>query len=125
MELNKISEKVIGSAIEAHKVLGPGLLESVYQKCLAYELRNSGMEVQQEVELPIVYKTMKVEKAFRVDMLIEDSVVLELKAVEQIMPIYKAQLLSYLRLSDLKLGLLINFNVPVLKQGIQRVVNNF
>lgn len=108
-----------------HRTLGPGLLESVYRRCLAYELDCKGIGAANEVELPVHYKGLRVEKAFGVDMLVEDSVILELKAVDQVKPVHKAQLLTYLKLSSLKLGLLINFNVPVLKQGLQRVVNNY
>lgn len=123
MDFNEISEAVIGSAIEVHKHLGPGLLESVYQSCLCFELRSSGLHVESEVALPVIYKGTTLSEVYRVDMLVEDEVVVELKAVEQVLPVYKAQLLSYLKISGKKLGLLINFNVPVLKQGVKRIVN--
>ncbi len=123
MVTNEISEKIIGAAIEVHKELGPGLMESVYQKCLTYELRKSGFRVESEVEVPIRYKNTEIESCFRLDLLVEDKVILELKAVDRMLPVYTAQLLSYLKLCDRQLGLLINFNVPVLKQGIKRVVN--
>ena len=120
---NEISEKIVGAAIEVHKELGPGLMESIYQKCLTFELRESGLKVEAEVEVPVRYKGTEIEGGFRLDLLVEDKVILELKAVERVLPVYSAQLLSYLKLCGLKLGLLINFNVPVLKQGIKRVVN--
>lgn len=125
MELNDLSAAVIGSAIEVHRELGPGLLESVYQKCLAYELENRDIDFELEASLPVVYKTMTIESAYRLDMLIDSRLIVELKAVDQLAPIYSAQLLSYLKLSSLKLGLLINFNVKVLTKGIRRIVNNF
>jgi len=124
-DLNKISEIIIGKAIEVHKELGPGLLESAYESCLMYELLQAGLTVEQQKPLPIIYKGTKIDCGYRLDMIVEDSVIIELKSVEQILPIHKSQLLSYLRLSGLTLGLLINFNVEVLKQGLHRVVNNF
>lgn len=124
-DLNRISETIIGRAIEVHRALGPGLLESAYEACLMYELLNSGLQVEQQKPLTITYKNTTIDCGYRLDMIVEDSVIIELKSVEQILPIHKSQLLSYLRLSGLTLGLLINFNVEVLKQGIHRVVNNF
>lgn len=125
MELNEISESVIGAAIEVHKNLGPGLLESVYKKCLEYELNSNGLELKVEVEvsLPVQYKTLKLDGSFRVDLLINNKLVIELKAVDSIKPIHTAQLLSYLKMGDYPLGLLINFNVPLLRQGIKRIIN--
>jgi len=122
---NKISEKIIGSAIEVHKALGPGLLESVYEECLCYELNKSGLTFNRQVQLPVVYKEVKLDLGFRLDIIVEDSVIVEIKAVEKLMPIHEAQLLTYLKLADKSLGLLLNFNVPVLKEGIKRIVNNF
>lgn len=123
-DLNKISEIIIGKAIEVHKELGPGLLESAYEACLVCELLNSVLKVEHQKPLPITYKDTTIDCGYRLDMIVEDSVIIELKSVEQILPIHKSQLLSYLRLSGLTLGLLINFNVGVLKQGLHRVANN-
>jgi GxxExxY protein len=121
---DELSNVIIGAAIEVHKAVGPGLLESVYQKCLTRELQLAGVGYQEEVVLPLQYKGMEFDGAFRLDMLIADKVIVELKAVEAILPVHEAQLLSYLRLTNRRLGLLINFNVPVLRAGIRRVVNN-
>lgn len=123
--LNKITETIIGRAIEVHKVLGPGLLESAYESCLVYELQQFGLKVERQKPVSILYKGMDIDCGYRLDLLIEDSVVVELKAVDSLLPIHKAQILSYLKLSGLSLGLLINFNVESLRYGIQRVVNNF
>lgn len=125
MELNNISEIIIGKAIEVHKVLGPGLLESTYEACLKYELTQTGFKVENQKSVPIIYKGIAIGNGYRLDMIIEDSVIIELKSIELVLPIHKAQLLSYLRLTGLSLGLLINFNVDVLKKGIFRVVNNY
>ncbi len=113
---------VIDAAIKVHKKLGPGLLESVYETCLAQELRKRGLGVQTEIALPITYEDLELEAAMRLDMLIENHLIVELKAVEKMIPLYKAQLLTYLKLSNLRLGLLLNFNVPLMKNGIERVV---
>ena len=121
-ELNGVSKKIIGGAIEVHRALGPGLLESAYVACLAYELSQRGPLVDRQVQLPIVCKTVKVDTAFKLDLLVERKVIVELKAVEQVYPLHKTQLLTYLKLSGLELGLLINFNVRVLKDGISRVI---
>ena len=121
-ELNGISGQIIGSAIEVHRALGPGLLESAYEACLAHELFQRGLAVERQKHLPITYKTVELDAAYRLDLLVERRVVVELKAVEQVYPIHKTQLLTYLKLSGLKLGLLINFNVKVLKDGIDRVI---
>ncbi|MFO8000072.1 MAG: GxxExxY protein [Marinilabilia sp.] len=122
--LNHISSKIIGGAIEVHKELGPGLLESVYEACLAHELRNNGLLVEEQVHLPLTYKNQTLEKDFVLDLLIEKEVIVELKAVEEIHPVHEVQLVTYLKLAHKKLGLLINFNVPVLHKGIYRKVNN-
>ncbi len=122
-EFNDLTEEVIGAAIEVHKALGPGLLESVYEICLTKELHKRGHCVAQQVQLPIFYKGEAVGKDFMIDMVVDDDLVLELKAVESILPVHEAQLLSYLRLSKKHLGLLINFNVVLLKNGIRRVIN--
>jgi GxxExxY protein len=124
MELNEITSKIIGAAISVHKELGPGLLESVYNTCLYIELRNMGLEAKTEVPLPVVYKGQKVsEEGFRLDLLVENRIVVELKSVEKIQPVHQKQLLTYLRLAKKPLGLLINFNGLSLKEGIYRVVN--
>jgi GxxExxY protein len=122
-EFNELTKKVIGAAIEVHRELGPGLLESVYEYCLAKELRLRGIGFEEQVQLPVHYKGEILEKEFFVDMIVEDELILELKAIEQIAPVHEAQLLSYLRLASKRLGLLINFNVPVLKDGIRRIIN--
>jgi GxxExxY protein len=121
MCVNIITERIIGAAIEVHRHLGPGLLESTYQVCLAKEMTLVGLNYEQEKPLPLEYKGLKLECGYRMDFLVEQSVIVELKAVDILMPIHQAQLLTYLRLSKCKIGLLINFNVPVLKQGIKRM----
>jgi GxxExxY protein len=123
LEINKITEIIIGCAIDIHKSLGPGLLESAYEKCLIYEINEHKLSVKQQVPLPVKYKNVQLDCAYRLDLLIEDCVVIELKSVEAVMPIHKAQLLSYLKLSGFKVGLLINFNVNILKDGIIRIMN--
>ncbi len=125
VQLNRITETVIGAAIEVHRFLGPGLLESAYERCLAFELAGSGLQVESQKPLPVVYKDVHLDCGYRLDLLVEDKVIVELKAVDELAPIHQAQLLSYLKLSGCKVGLLINFNVPLLKDGIRRVVNGF
>ncbi|HEX2787311.1 MAG TPA: GxxExxY protein [Ignavibacteria bacterium] len=120
METNKITELIIGKSIEIHSTLGPGLLESAYQKCLEYELLKAGLKVQREIILPVIYKELLIEFGYKMDLLVEDSVVIELKSVEQILPVHEAQILTYLKLSSKKVGLLINFNETLLKKGIRR-----
>ena len=117
-----MTEGIIGAAIEVHRALGPGLLESAYESCLTYEIAHRGLKVEQQKPLPVVYKEVSLDAGYRLDLLIEESVIVELKAVEALTPLHKAQLLSYLKLSGLKLGLLINFNVQILRNGIQRVI---
>ena len=124
MTENEISYKVIGIAIELHKTIGPGLLESVYQSAFAYDLADIGLDVKQQVEVPFVYKEIRQEIGFRIDLLVENKVLIELKSIENIAPVHFAQTLTYLRLSNLKLGLLINFNNTILKNGIHRIVND-
>jgi GxxExxY protein len=119
-----LTRRIIGSAIEVHKVLGPGLLESAYRLCLAFEFERQGLHYQQELVAPILYKERKIDCGFRLDFLIENAVVLELKSVESVLPVHEAQLLTYLRLTNKQVGLLINFNVPQLKDGIYRRVLN-
>jgi GxxExxY protein len=121
MEINRITEAIIGAAIEVHRHLGPGLLESAYQTCLARELDLRGIAFEQEKPLPLEYKGVKLDCGYRLDFLVEEAVVVELKTVEALQPIHEAQLLTYLRLSGCKIGLLINFNVPILKNGIKRM----
>jgi GxxExxY protein len=123
-ELNEISNQIIGAAIEVHRALGPGLLETAYEVCLAYELSQLGLMVERQKPLPISYKRVELDAAFRLDLLVEGKVIVELKAVGQISPVHKAQVLTYLKLSGLELGLLINFNVRVLKDGISRLVHD-
>ena len=123
-ELNRLSNTVIGCAIEVHQVLGPGLLESAYQQCLVWELRRQGLSVKEQVSVPIRYKELDVPNAYRLDILIEDELIVELKAVDKIEPVHIAQMLTYLKVNGLRLGLLLNFNVEVMKKGIKRVVNN-
>lgn len=124
MNENDLSQKIIGAAIEVHKHLGPGLLESAYSRCLARELSLQGLSYINEVPLNLRYKGENIDAGYRLDFLIDDKVILELKAVDGLLPIHDAQLLSYLRLSNKKLGLLINFNVTLLKNGIKRIVND-
>jgi GxxExxY protein len=121
--LNKISETIIGAAIQVHRVLGPGLLESAYKACLAHELGKRGLAVEQEKPVPLVYEAVKLECGYRMDLLVERSVVVEVKSVDALAPIHEAQTLSYLRLSGCKLALLINFNVTALKDGIRRFID--
>ena len=121
-QLNRITESVIGAAIAVHRELGPGLLESAYEACLAFELVERGLTVEQQKALPVKYRGVKVDCGYRIDLLAEGKVIIELKAVERLEPIHEAQLLSYLKLSGCKVGLLINFNVKVLKNGIRRLV---
>jgi len=124
MTENQLSNIIIGKAIDVHKSLGPGLLESAYQECLYYELKEIGINVQKEVPQPIVYKDVKLDHGYRLDLLVENKVVVEIKNVDVILDVHEAQILTYLKLGDFKLGLLINFNVALLKNGIRRFVNN-
>lgn len=122
-KLNSITEKIIGSAIEVHRHLGPGLLESTYEACLVHELIANGIAVERQKNLPVEYKGLKLDCGYRIDLLVEERVIVELKAVEVLLPIHEAQLLSYLKLSGAKVGLLMNFNVKMLKNGIKRLAN--
>jgi GxxExxY protein len=124
MTENEISYKIIGAAIELHKQLGPGLLESVYENTLAYELSTLGLFVEQQPPMPLVYKQIKLECGYRLDLCVERKVIVEVKSVEALAPVHFAQTLTYLKLSGLKLGLLINFNTVTLKEDIHRIVNN-
>ena len=125
MELNQLSSKIIKAAINVHRELGPGLLEPVYQSCMVIELRNMALKVQSEVPLPIFYRGQRVHKeGFRLDLLAEDTIIVEIKSVEKVQDVHKKQLLTYLRLSKKPLGLLINFNETMLKDGITRIINS-
>ncbi len=125
MDLNNVSSQIIKAAIAVHKELGPGLLESVYNSCMLMELEAIGLEAKSEVPLPIVYRGNRVhEEGFRLDLLVEDKVIVELKSVEDVKPVHKKQLLTYLRLANKPLGLLINFNESLLKDGLTRIVNS-
>ena len=124
MDINKLTGKIIGAAIEVHKALGPGLLESSYEECLCYEFGLRDLSFERQKPLSVTYKGINLDCAYRLDVVVENMVILELKSCERIEGIHKAQLLTYLKLSGLKLGLLMNFNVPVLKEGIVRLVNN-
>jgi GxxExxY protein len=122
-ELNALTSRIIGFAIEIHRILGPGLLESVYQACLFYELQKSGLQVDTQKTVPVVYKDVKLDIGFRADAIVERTVIVEIKSVVAVAPIHRAQVLTYLKLTGCQAGLLINFNVPVLKQGITRVLS--
>ena len=124
MKITDVSSHVIGAAIEVHKTLGPGLLESVYEECLCRELGLRNIPFERQKDLPIDYKGVKLNAGYRLDLLIDDQLIVELKSCDSLLPIYEAQLLTYLRLAGFKLGLLINFNIPLLKDGIKRIVNN-
>ncbi len=121
--VNKITGEIIGAAIEVHKVLGPGLLESAYEECLCHELGLKGIAFERQVPLPMEYKGIKLDCGYRMDLVVEKHIIVELKTVNKIDPIHEAQLLTYMRLRSERLGLIINFNVPVLKNGIKRIVN--
>ena len=125
MELNEITGQIIDAGMKVHSALGPGLLESAYETCLLFELHKRGLIAQSQVELPLVYEDVKLDAGYRIDILVENSVIVELKSVEKILPIHEAQLLSYLKLSEKKVGLLLNFNVTRFKNGIKRFVMGF
>ena len=120
---NELSKVIIGSAIDVHRALGPGLLESAYQECLFYELTEAGLNVRKEVPMPIVYKDVQLDHGYRMDLLVEEKVVAELKTIEKFTDVHFAQLLTYLKLGDFRLGLLLNFHVSTLKDGIKRIIN--
>jgi len=123
--MNELTEKIIGACIEVHRALGPGLLESAYEQCLCHELCLRGLSFARQTLLSVNYKGIQLDCGYRIDVTVEQKVILELKTVERLLPIHEAQLLTYLRLSGLTLGLLINFNVPVLKEGLKRIVRDF
>jgi GxxExxY protein len=123
MTENEISKIVFECALKVHKVLGPGLLESAYEECLFYELKKANLKVEKQKSLPLVYEEVKLDVGYRIDILVEDKFIVEIKAVETLNDVHLAQLLTYLKLSDCKLGLLINFNVKLFKEGVRRVIN--
>ncbi len=124
MDINQLSSKIIGAAIEVHKALGPGLLESAYEKCLCHELKLRGLSFDSQKPLPLLFKGEEIDCGYRLDVVVDNAIILELKSCEKIEPIHKAQLLTYLKLSGLTLGLVLNFNVPAMRDGIVRIVNN-
>lgn len=121
----EITEEIIGAAIQVHRELGPGLLESAYEACLAFEMLDRGLLVEQQKPLPLRYRGLELDCAYRLDLFVERTVIVEVKAVEKVLPLHEAQLLSYLRIAQCPIGLLLNFNVPVLKQGLYRLANNY
>ncbi|MFY9842528.1 MAG: GxxExxY protein [Terriglobales bacterium] len=123
--LDQISRRFIGAAIEVHRHLGPGLLESAYQSCLTFELKQLGLTVEEQKPLPVVYKQVKLDCGYRLDLIVEDEIIVEIKAIETLLPLHEAQLLPYLRLAKKRVGLLMNFHDPVLKNGLKRIVNEF
>lgn len=124
MDINTLSGQIIGAAIEVHKVIGPGLLESAYEECLCHELNHRGVSIERQKALPVSYKGVRLDCGYRLDVVVESAIILELKSCQKIEPIHKAQLLTYLKLSGLNLGLLLNFNVPMMRDGIVRIANN-
>ncbi|NMC14946.1 MAG: GxxExxY protein [Chloroflexi bacterium] len=122
MEINKITEEIIKSTIEVHRNLGPGLLESAYEECLCYELELHSLPYKRQIPLPLIYKGIQLDCGYRLDLVVDNMVIVEIKAVEKILPIHEAQLITYLKLSNYHIGLLLNFNVPLMKQGIRRLV---
>jgi GxxExxY protein len=124
MEIEDVGRQIVDASIKVHRALGPGLLESTYQACLVYELRHRGLKVECEVEQSVLYEGLRIDAGYRLDMVVESSVIIENKSVENILPVHTAQLLTYLRLRDFRLGFLINWNVHLIKDGIHRMVNN-
>lgn len=124
-KLNKITETIIGAAMNVHRALGPGLLESAYEACMVYDLGQAGLKVERQKPLPIIYRNVTLDCGYRLDLMVESEIIVEIKSIEKLLPIHKAQLMSYLKLANCNVGLLINFNVEILKNGIQRVVNDF
>ena len=124
-EIEMIGKQIVDAAFEVHSELGPGLLESVYEICLVEELKERGLTVERQVKLPVVYKDKILQKEFIIDILVEKCVIIELKAVEMLLPVHEVQTLTYMKLADMKLGYLINFNVPLIKQGIKRKINGY
>jgi len=122
---DEVTEPVIGAAIRIHRALGPGLLESAYEECLCYELSKAGLRFERQKPQPVIYENVKLDCGYKLDLVVEDLVIVELKCVEKVLPIHEAQLLTYLKLSGLQIGLLMNFHVPVLRDGLKRVVLNY
>jgi GxxExxY protein len=125
MELNDITGSIISASIKVHNELGPGLFESVYEEILTYELRKRGHVVEKQVEIPVVYEEVKMDTGFRADLIVDREVIVEIKSIELVTPVHKKQVITYLRLSGLKIGLLINFNEELLKNGVTRLINNY
>ena len=125
MDENELTEKIIGCAMKVHRELGPGLLESAYKQCLFFELHQAGLYVEKEKSLPLIYHEVKLEMGYRIDLMVENKIVLEIKSVEGLIDVHTAQVLTYLKLSNNKLGLLINFNVTLLKNGVKRLINKY
>jgi GxxExxY protein len=119
---NELSDRVIGHAIEVHRHLGPGLLESTYEECLCYELTQAGLAYERQLPLPVTYKEIRLDVAYRIDLVVDRRLIVEVKTVERLLPIHEAQLITYLRLSGIQIGLLLNFHTPVLKEGIRRLM---
>jgi GxxExxY protein len=124
-EMNKLSKVILDACMEVHREMGPGLLESVYEQCLIKELQLRKIKVQNQVTIPLFYKGCELSKEFKIDVLVENEIVVEIKSVESMLPVFEAQIISYLKLTNKKLGFLVNFNVPLLKNGFRRFVNNF
>ena len=124
MNIEEVGRLIVHSAYLVHSSLGPGLLESVYQTCLRHELLRAGLEVESEVLLPVIYRELKIDAGYRIDLLVNNTVIIENKSVEKILPVHEAQLLTYMKLKECRLGYLLNWNVPVMKEGIKRMVNN-
>ncbi|MHC5054823.1 MAG: GxxExxY protein [Planctomycetota bacterium] len=122
---DSVTEKIIGGAIRVHRALGPGLLESTYEACLAYELSKAGLSFRSQVPMPVVYGEVKLDCGYRLDLLVEEAVIVEMKSVEKLLPIHEAQLLLYLKIAGLRCGLLLNFNVKMMKSGIRRILNGY
>jgi len=125
LQINEITGKIIGAAMEVHKGLGPGLLESTYEECLTYEISKLNLKYQRQIDLPVLYKDVKLDCGYRLDLVVEDEVLVELKSVEKLLPIHEAQLITYLKMGGYRVGLLINFNVELLKHGIRRKKNGY
>ena len=124
-QIDRIAKELVDAAFKVHSSLGPGLLESAYEACIAHELTKRGYRVERQKPQPVIYEGLEIEVGYRLDLLVEDVIIIELKAVEQLAPIHQAQLLTYLKLSNKQLGFLINFNVPLIKNGIRRIANQF
>ena len=124
MDIEEIAKQVVDAAFAIHSELGPGLLESTYESCLEHELRARGFHVERQLSQPVIYKGLEIDTGYRLDLLVENAIIIELKSVDQLMPIHQAQLLTYLKLSKKSLGFLINFNVPLIKQGIKRFIHS-